>query len=165
MTPKCSFRCLHRKIQYIKIVSNCSSTFTADIYGAIEAINYTVNVVEENGFLATDLKNSTQAVRKHFPNNPITHKIRKASRNWNRIFIQCWLPSQIAIHGFERAFKLTEQATTHPLSTNFQQNQQRLQILHHKNILRKVERKIYATQPNKLSETTDCFSLFFRKKH
>ena len=45
-----------------KIVSNCTSIFTAEIYGILEAFNYSVNVAEETNLLATNSESSILAI-------------------------------------------------------------------------------------------------------
>ena len=54
-----------------KRVSNSTSIFTVEVYGTLEAMNYSANVAEENILIATDSKSSTQAMRKLYPRNPI----------------------------------------------------------------------------------------------
>ena len=53
-----SFAAYNENFRASKKVSNCISIFTAEFYGTLKAINYSVNVVEESILLATDSKNS-----------------------------------------------------------------------------------------------------------
>ena len=138
-----------------KRVSNSTSIFTAELYGILEAINYSANVAEENILIATDSKSSIQAIRKLYPRNPIVQKIQKAIRNNNKIFTLCWVPSHIGIHGNESADRLAVQATAWPLSTQFQQTRSDLKAYIRKTYKEKWKEKWRQERPNKLLEITD----------
>ena len=69
------------KFSSSKRVSNSTSIFTSELYGFLEAINYSANVAEEIILMATDSTSSIQAKRKLYPRNPMVQTIQKAIRN------------------------------------------------------------------------------------
>jgi len=62
-----------------KKVSNSTSIFTAELYGILEAINYSANLAEENILIVTDAKSSIQAIQK-LPKKPNSPKNTKCNR-------------------------------------------------------------------------------------
>ena len=57
-----SFAVYSENFRTSKGVSNCTPRFTAILFEVLEAINYGLNVVEENFLLVTDFKCSMQAI-------------------------------------------------------------------------------------------------------
>ena len=51
----------------IQKASNCTSTYEAELYGNLDAINHSINVMEENILLPTGSKCSVQAIQKLSP--------------------------------------------------------------------------------------------------
>ena len=136
-------------------IPDCSSIFTAELYGLLEAINYSNNVTEESIILITDSQSSIQAITNLYPQNPIVQKIQKAVKNSNKTFTLCWVPSHIGIDGNESADKLAVQATTFTITTQFEQTRSDLKAYIKKTYKEKWKEKWNSAQPNKLLEITD----------
>ena len=103
-----------QKFQYIENIINLYIIIDAEFYGILEDLNYSVNVAEWNILLATD------SLEIFYSTNAISKKIQKAIRNGIKLFPPCWVLSHIGIHGIESADKVTVQATTYPVNTQFQ---------------------------------------------
>ena len=73
----------------------------------------------------------------------------------NKVLILFWIPSHIGLNGNGSSDKLAAQATTHELSTQFEQTKNDLKAYIRKLYKEKWRKKLNATQANKISEITD----------
>ena len=61
-----------------KTVSSRATILTSKLYGFLEVMNYSVNVMEVSILSATDYKSSIQTIGQLYPTNPIVQKTQKA---------------------------------------------------------------------------------------
>ena len=143
------------KIAVHQKISNSTSMFTAELYGVLEAVNYSANATKENILRATDSKSSIPAIQKLHPRKPIVQKIQKVIRNNNKVFTLCWAPSHIGIHVNEAARELAVQPITQALNKQFELTRSDLKACNKKTCKEKWKEKWSRERPIKLLEITD----------
>ncbi|XP_031328755.1 uncharacterized protein LOC116159809 [Photinus pyralis] len=88
------------------------STFTAEIYAILQAINYIALHQQENYVICTDSLSSILILRQIYPKNPLVQEIRRKIDNLSNSIIFLYTPSHIGIPGNEDADRTAKEATT-----------------------------------------------------